>query len=167
MQPQGQQMPGMEMQQGQQLQSMGMAPQMPSPEAQLNMQPVQPENQQIIQKPDAMQPPNMMQNGNMNMSQPQIYENPPEPKQETAAAPPPPPPNDPPINTPSSPNAAFDADPNVNINNSLNKFDIDLDKDASTRSDEELQRVIDRYQKEIDNRNNQGPMSMDMQSKVM
>jgi hypothetical protein len=108
-----------------------------------------------------------MQNGNMNMSQPQIYENPPEPKQETAAAPPPPPPNDPPINTPSSPNAAFDADPNVNINNSLNKFDIDLDKDASTRSDEELQRVIDRYQKEIDNRNNQGPMSMDMQSKVM
>jgi hypothetical protein len=114
-----------------------------------------------------MQAPNMMQNGNMNMSQPQIYENPPEPKQETAAAPPPPPPNDPPINTPSSPNAAFDADPNVNINNSLNKFDIDLDKDASTRSDEELQRVIDRYQKEIDNRKNQGPMSMDMQSTVM
>jgi hypothetical protein len=166
MQPQGQQM-GTGMQQGQQLQSMGMAPQMPSPEAQLNMQPVQPENQVIVQQPGVMQAPDMVQNGNMNMSQPQIYENPPEPKQETAAAPPPPPPNDPPINTPSSPNAAFDADPNVNINNSLNKFDIDLDKDASTRSDEELQRVIDRYQKEIDNRKNQGPMSMDMQSTVM
>jgi len=41
MQPQGQQM-GMGMQQGQQMHSMEMAPQIPSPETQLNMQPLHP-----------------------------------------------------------------------------------------------------------------------------
>jgi hypothetical protein len=116
MQPQGQQM-GTEMQQGQTMQHMEMAPQIPSPETQLNMQPVQPENQQIIQNPDAMQAPNMMQNGNMNMAKPQIYENPPEPKQETAAAAPPPPP-------PGGPNGPMPPDDkNTSFNQSQPAFE--------------------------------------------
>jgi hypothetical protein len=161
MQPQGQQMPGMEMQQGQQLQSMGMAPQMPSPEAQLNMQPVQPENQQIIQKPDAMQAPNMMQNGNMNMSQPQIYENPPEPKQETAAAPPPPP-NDPPFNNLSNENPSPITTENLN---DVERKAEDYRKEVRNYLDDLTDAERDIFKQELQNKQ-PNPAPMDMQGTV-
>ena len=165
MQPQGQQMPGMEMQQGQQLQSMGMAPQMPSPEAQLNMQPVQPENQVIVQQPGVMQAPDMVQNGNMNMSQPQIYENPPEPKQETAAAPPPPP-NGPPFGGGPGDNNSLNVDPITNENlNSLEKNKADYAERVKKYLDDLSPAELDIFKQEVNKKPNPSPI--DMQSTVM
>ena len=120
MQPQGQQMQGMGMQMGQPMQ------QPTPPETQSNMQPIQNENQinqPITQQPDALQAPGMIQNGNMNMAQPQIYEKPAvEPKQEMAAAapPPPPPPNFPPIST--QPPANSDLNLNIASYDSTNNI---------------------------------------------
>ena len=110
MQPQGQQMQDMGMGMGQPMQ------QPTPPETQLNIQAIQNENQMnqpITQQPDALQAPGMIQNGNMNMAQSQIYENPVEPKQEMAAAAPPPP-NDPPFNNFSNENQSPSTTENLN-----------------------------------------------------
>lgn len=154
MQPQGQPMQGMEMQQGQQMQSMEMAPQLPSPETQLNMQqPVQPENQTIIQQPNTMQAPAMMQNGDMNIAQPQIYEKPAdEPKQAMAQAapPPPPPPNFPPINTQSPADSGLNPDiANFNSNDNINDSGTkELINDAD-KAKEKLRQDVEKFKNDL------------------
>lgn len=165
MQPQGQQMPDTQMMQGQTMQHTEMAPQPASPETQVNMQPVQAENQQIIQNPDAMQAPAMMQNGKMNMSQPQIYENPPEPKQETAATPPPPP-NGPPFGGGPGDNNSLNVDPIANENlNSLEKNKADYAEKVKKYLDDLSPAELDIFKQEVNKKPNPSPM--DMQSTVM
>lgn len=148
MQPQGQQMQDMGMQMGQPMQ------QPTPPETQSNMQPIQNENQlnqPITQQPDALQAPGMIQNGNMNMAQPQIYEKPAvEPKQEMAAAPPPPPPpNFPPIST--HPTANSDLSPDVDKYSSNNNIDPntkELIGDAD-KAKEKLRQDIENFKNDL------------------
>jgi len=163
MQPQGQQMPGMEMQQGQQMHSMETAPQIPSPETQLNMQPVQPENQAIVQQPNTIQAPAMMQNGDMNMAQPQIYEKPAdEPKQEMAAAAPPPPPNDPPFNNFSNENQSPSTTENLN---DMEKNAADYRASVKKYLDDLSPNELDIFNQELQNKM-PNPAPMDMQGTV-
>jgi hypothetical protein len=159
MQPQGQQMPGMGMQMGQPMQ------QPTPPETQSNMQPIQNENQVIVQQPGVMQAPDMVQNGNMNMSQPQIYENPPEPKQETAAAPPPPP-NGPPFGGGPGDNNGLNVDPITNENlNDLEKNKADYAEKVKKYLDDLSPAELDIFKQEVNKKPNPSPI--DMQSTVM
>lgn len=155
MQPQGQQMPGMGMQQGHRMQSnMEMAPQMPSPETQLNMNTAPPGNQEIVQQPDGMQAPAMMQNGDMNMAQSQIYKKPADLDEESlnqaaAAPPPPPPPNFPPINTQPSANSDLNRDiANFDSNNNIDPNTKELVVDAD-KAKEKLRQDIENFKNDL------------------
>lgn len=168
MQPQGQQM-GMGMQQGYQMPSSEMTPQPASPETQLNMQPAQNENQPnpaIIQHPDAMQAPDMIQNGSINTAQAQIYETPPAPKQETAAAAPPPPPNGPPFGGGPGDNNSLNIDPAVNEGlNNLEKNKADYAQKVKKYLDDLSPAELDIFKQEVNNRQ-PNPSPMDMQGTV-
>jgi hypothetical protein len=135
------------------------------PETQSNMQPIQNENQVIVQQPGVMQAPDMVQNGNMNMSQPQIYENPPEPKQETAAAPPPPP-NGPPFGGGPGDNNGLNVDPITNENlNDLEKNKADYAEKVKKYLDDLSPAELDIFKQEVNKKPNPSPI--DMQSTVM
>lgn len=157
MQPQRQQMQdmGMGMQQGQQMQSnLEMAPQIPSPETQLNMNTAPTGSQEIVQQPDVMQAPAMMKNGDMNMAQSQIYEKPADLDKESlnqaAAAPPPtPPPNFPPINTQPSANSDLNQNiANYDSNNNIDPNTKELVGDAD-KAKEKLRQDIENFKNDL------------------
>ena len=166
MQPQGQQMQdmGMGMQQGQQMQpNMEMAPQMPSPETQLNMNTAPPGNQEIVQQPNSIQAPAMMQNGNITMAQPQYYEKPTdEPKQEMTAAAPPPPPNDPPFKNFSNENQSPSTTENLN---DMEKNAADYRASVKKYLDDLSPNELDIFKQELNNKQ-PNPSPMDMQGTV-
>ena len=168
MQSQGQQM-GMGIQQGYQMPSPDMTPQPASPETQLNMQPAQNENQPnpaIIQNPDAMQAPSMMQNGNMNMAQAQIYENPSTEKPQAAPAPPPPP-NDPPFGSYPGDNSSLNIDPVANESlNNLEKNKADYASKVKNYLDDLSPGEFKIFEEEMNKKKNMSNPA-DMQSKVM
>ncbi len=164
MQPQGQQMPGTGMQQGQQMQSnMEMAPQIPSPETQLNMNTATTGSQEIVQQPNSIQAPAMMQNGNMIMAQPQYYEKPSdEPKQAMAQAAPPPPPNDPPFNNLSNENQSPSTTENLN---DMEKKAADYRASVKKYLDDLSPYELDIFKQELNNKQ-PNPSPMDMQGTV-
>lgn len=160
MQPQAQQMQDMGMQMGQPMQ-------LPTPhETQSNMEPIQNENQMnqpITQQPDALQAPGMIQNGNMNMAQPQIYEKPnDQPKQEMAAAAPPPPPNDPPFNNFSNENQSPSTTENLN---DMEKNAADYRANVKKYLDDLSPNELDIFKQELNNKQ-PNPSPMDMQGTV-
>ena len=158
MQPQGQQMQDMGMGMGQPMQ------QPTPPETQLNIQAIQNENQMnqpITQQPDALQAPGMIQNGNMNMAQSQIYENPVEPKQEMAAAAPPPP-NDPPFNNFSNENQSPSTTENLN---DMEKKAADYRASVKKYLNDLSPNELDIFKQELNNKQ-PNPSPMDMQGTV-